>query len=622
MVTTTGEYSGAIEIEKEKRGRSIGVPQKGSLRRDRLFRAVEHSYRNLDPFRNLNRSLVQEYAGPAYGESEGREKYLNKLNQAIDAYMMLLAANRPAVLISTHYRDLRAFSQQFQVAMNNLFREIGLEHTIRRWVMDAFFCMGAVKVHMADSAEVQFENDLWLDPGTPGASNVSLDHWVHDISANKVSEMKFSGDLYRIPYADLEAGIEMGMYEKAASEELLPSTKIGGEDSWLAQISRGYETDIDEFEPMVDLADIWIPREGRIYTYAVSDRTKFSMKGAPIAVMDWDGPEHGPYHLLGFSDVPDNIMPTSPASHLAALDRLINNLMRKQAQQAKRQKDNPVYTPAGAESARKLRDGDDGQWVEVNDPKDVAIIKQGGADPGNQALLTGTLQMFDEMAGNLTAMLGLGAQSDTVGQEQLIHNAGNRKIGQMQNKVLDATTALAKSLGFLLWEDEFKEIPGEIQIDGAEGYSADATWTPDDREGNFLDYNFEVNVFSMAYQSPGQRVEMINQLLTQIYQPMIQQFTEQGGVIDISSLTDIYAELLNLPRLKDVITFQDKFSNDLEQGQQGRPQTSTKSPVSTRNYVRRSVPSGGTPQNQTQQMMQSLNQLAGNGQKSGTIQGA
>ena len=37
------------------------------IQRERLFKAVENSYRALDPFRTMNRNLVASYAGSGYG---------------------------------------------------------------------------------------------------------------------------------------------------------------------------------------------------------------------------------------------------------------------------------------------------------------------------------------------------------------------------------------------------------------------------------------------------------------------------------------------------------------------------------------------------------------------------
>jgi hypothetical protein len=159
----------------------------------------------LEPFRLLTRGLVEEYAGSGYGR-KGQPRHeiiINLMNQTVDAYTMALVANRPRVQLSTELPERQYFTKHFQVALNNLIEQIGLEFTLRQWVLDAFFCLGIVKVHMASSGYVQMAEDLWVDPGQPFASNVGIDNWVHDMSATKWEHVQFAGDSYRIPFDDL-----------------------------------------------------------------------------------------------------------------------------------------------------------------------------------------------------------------------------------------------------------------------------------------------------------------------------------------------------------------------------------------------------------------------------------
>ena len=55
------------------------------------------------------------------------------------------------------------------------------------------------------------------------------------------------------------------------------------------------ESDKDYFEEMGTLMDFWIPEDNQIITMAEDHSKK------PLRVLDWDGPESGPYHILSFS---------------------------------------------------------------------------------------------------------------------------------------------------------------------------------------------------------------------------------------------------------------------------------------------------------------------------------
>lgn len=563
---------------------------------ERLFNAIEQSYRALDPFRCLNRFLIKEYAGPTYGAEPGRKKYLNKLNQAVDAYMMLLAANRPRVQIIAQHPSLRAFAKHYEVAINNMLQEIAFEHTVREWVLNAFFCVGIIRTHYADSGELVFEGDTCMDPGTPFASNVYLDDWVHDVTAKKFSQVKFAGNMYRITWSQFRQGIEDGMYEADAARHVKPSSKVGGldeEDDTVAKFARGEEVDNDEYEPMVDLADIYLPADKKIYTFAVDSRSKFKLKGFPLAVVE-ERKDRGPYTLLSFADVPENIMPTSPASHLVYLDQLINSLMRKVSNQAQREKENMTYTGGGKDAADALTRSKDGATIKCNNLQDVGLFKQGGVSQAALLALQESLELFDVQAGNLTALLGLGAQAETVGQEQLIHSAGSRKGGQMQYRVLEATTEVIRSLGEMLWEDEFKTIVGAIPVHGLgnlpSGGYVRSDWVPGDREGNFSQFNLGINVYSMMYMPPAQQAEITTQFLERVVYPALPMLQQQGGTVDMAEIVNMYAEWLPLPRLPNIVSFTGRPTEaPPPAADAGKPGSTT------RNYVRNSIPSGVKP---------------------------
>ncbi len=583
------------------------------VQRGRLSRAVTASFKNLEPFRNLVRGLVHDYTGPGYGWGFPGQRVnpINLLNQAVDAYTMSLAANRPRVLVSTQKPDLAGFAKHYEVAINNLIKEIGLELTLRQAVLDAFFCVGIVKIHLADSAPVQLETDIWMDPGQPYASNVSIDNWVHDASAKRYDQVQFAGDMYRIPLEDLESDL----YDQKVVTDLKDAQLIGATSKYgraddaerLEKISRGEEVDQDEFMPMFDVIDLWVPREKKVFTFPVN-ANDFSIKTKPIAVMDWTEPEHGTYRLLGLGDVPENIMPNSPALHMSELNRLANNLYRKQSDKARAQKDVHLYTPAGKDGAENMMRNRDNAFVAVADTSDVKTIKLGGIDANTQAYLENVIAMFDRMAGNLSAMMGLGPQADTAKQEAMIRGAVSKTEANLQQRALEFASSVISDLGHLLWMDKAKVIPGVVELDGVSGFEIDSTWYPDDREGNFLDYDLTIDVFSMPYQSPGQRAQAINQLLTQIYLPMAPILAQQGYVINIEELKEIHAEFLNEPRWRNVI----QRTAPMAIGGGGEEMPG--SPVTNRMYQHQRIASQGTEQGKAIQREQGWLSAAGNQQ--------
>lgn len=556
--------------------------------RGRLFKSMQVSYRSLRWARQLVRGLTEEYVGPGYGNEARtkREMLVNLINQTVEAATMSLVANRPKVLLTTEHPELEYFSNHFQAAINSLIKEIRLEEVLQRWVLDAFFCVGIVKVHLADSGFVMGESNMAADPGIPFASNISIDNWGFDPGAKLWHEVRFAYDTYRIPFEDLKDEV---IYDQSVVKDLMPTSKLHIDQERLEQISKGNEVDFDEFEPMVDLVDVWVVRDEKIYTFAVDNRSEMQVKDTkPVAVMDWNGPEFGPYKILGFNDVPEQIMPLGPASHLCELSRLINNVLRKQSRRARSGKIVHGYNAAGASGAKKAQRAGDDEWIQVEDGAEFHDISIGGVDANLQAFGEGLMGLFDRSAGNLSAMAGLGPSADTLGQEEVIQGRVSSKQANMKYRVASRGVSLIRDLGYMLWIDQFRTLRTQIPIEGAEGYTIDSMWTPEDREGDFFDYNWDIDINGMPFKSAVERLQMIKSYLTEVYAPLAPQFEAQGCQVDLQKMTDLFADLGAEPRLKQVF----RFSNTMDD--QPPPQGSLKPASTTRNYTRRSVPTGGT----------------------------
>ena len=569
------------------------------LHRARLLKAIENSTRVLRPFREVRKKLVKDFVGSMYGSSgdSGRQDIImNLMYQTAETYTMSLAANRPRVLVTAQHTDVTWFAHSFQLGINNLIKEIRLEDTLRKAVMDSFFSMGIVKVYTADAGLVELEGeDAWVDPGKPFAENISLDDFCYDTTAAEWRKSSFALNKYRI---SREKVLNDGAYNKNVAEELDVVSQYPGwnADSGEVPIREMLKSETQEagIEPMIDLMDVWLPKDNLVVTLPVGKNTE------PLRVVEWEGPENGPFHTLSLTfEVPDNIMPVSPAMNLKPLHDLINGLLRKQRRQAQRQKDIPFYQAGHQDDARRIEKASDGEWTRVDNPDSVNVMKMGGVDPQNQAFSHSMKDTYDRMAGNLQMMAGLGPQSDTLGQDKLIHGAVTKREANMQYRVVDFTSRICRDLGSLLWHDQVLEIPQDFETSGIK---VRADWNPEVREGDFIDYNFEIEPFSMMYKSPSERMQGISSFVTQIALPMEGMMQQYGGTIDIQELVEMYAELMDMPRLKQIV----KFEEPKEDRPGPTPQQPAKASHTVRESVRRSVPTGGTAESRSNVMQQVL----------------
>ena len=560
---------------------------------NRLHSAIDHSRDAAEPFRRNRKRMMKEFVGSHYNDNgASHEVLVNLLAMTADVYTIGLAAGSPCVSITTPHRELWPFAYQWQQAINSFVKEIRFAETHQQIVLDAFFSFGIAKIYQAEWEPIQFDEDIWADPGRPYIGRISPDDFGMDMTVKEIRRCRFMWDEYRVSWEAVQTSED---FDRSVINEMNPTSKWERSDEQVHDITSGSVTDDDDYEPMVDLMDVYLPE---LHKVAVFPRHG---KGRPLKVLDV-GPEGGPFEMLTFADVPDNVMPSSPAQNLMPLHLLYNGLMRKQSRQAKRQKTNPVYRPAGAEDAKRMQRHGDGEWIKVNNPNDVSVVNQGGVDQGNLAFSMGVYDLFDRAAGNLTAMAGLGAQTGTVGQEELIHSAVSRKEAKMQDRDQSFVAKCMSRLGHLMWADKFLNIPMSEEVEPHTGVYADTSWTPEQREGDFFQYNFDVEPYSMHYEPPYAKTQRMERLIAafQNLYPLIQ---EAGGTLDVQELFKQYGELLRFPQADQLITFNAPTSVERPGPQgvnQGMPAETT------RNYVRHNVPTGGTQESRSNVLQQAL----------------
>jgi hypothetical protein len=571
--------------------------------RSRLKRSYEWSKDQMQPFRDTRRRLIKDYVGPQYGAHDSKEmvQFLSLIYQAATTYQFTLAANRPRVLVNTDYTSLLPFARRFQINLNNLIAEIRLEETLQQIVLEAFFKIGIGKVCMADSVAVQLEPNLWADPGRPFAKCVSLDRYCHDMTAEALPEAAWAMDFYDVDYEKLQDKnlFDQNVVALLKADRHADARGRDGQEV-VAELSQGGgTTDVTLYEQK-EIVDVWLPRDKLIATF---DST-FSHK--PLAVRDVeDQPETGPYHYLTFDDVPDNTIGTAPGEHLKEIADLINSLTRKLARQARGQKTIYAYEGDAEEDAKQIKRSSDQELRKVNRIDGVGAIKFGGIDPGNQAFAMQLTDIFDRMAGNLQAMAGLGPQAETLGQENLIQSTVSKKAAKMQYRVAKFTAGIASDLGWLMWSDKVMQREAYEEVEGFPDIRVPAGWRPDFRQGDFSQYKFDIEPFSMMYQSPGERAQKLIHAVTQLAIPISQTpFGQASGMnINIEKLFDDLAALENLPQLRHIIQFEGTLPDNLLPSADDGPKQAA---ATTRTNVRKNVSSGVGQQGQRHAAMDQL----------------
>ena len=565
----------------------------------RLGGSLCQHFAALSDHRLSRAGLLRTYAGALYpGEKTRRPKdYINSMRQAVEAMTIGLTANQPRCLITSHNRDHKGFAAHMGRAISRYAERFHLQEAIEEWVRNAFFGLAVVKVCMADSPAVEIEADEWLDPGYPGCLSMSQDHFVYDTGAPHVRKAAFVADRYRVEFDRLVADTR---FEKKIRDKLKDKRGVicaPLDDA--SQISRSTNVE-DGLSEYVYLADVFIPRESRIYTFAVDTSFDFIVK-EPLAEHQWEGQEDGPYHYLNFGPVPDNIYPSAPGLNLRLLHELVNKLYRKLARQAERQKELNFVQTNNDETGVRVRDATDGEYI----PGDVQAVipgRFGGPDQNTFSFVLNAMGQFNKAGGNVDSQLGVGTSADTLGQEQLIAQQVGAIKGFYAQRLNRGVAGVMREIGRLLFYDELTELPGTEKVPGTD-IAFNDTWygsaEPGSRLGKYDDYEINVDPYSMAFSPPEARAARLRQIVTGELLPAVPGAQQ---MFNIQKYLETLSRYENLPELADMFP----AGNEVPPPPQGQGSSGG---GNGGEYIHRNVSSGGgNPEQEQVQMMQGSEQ--------------
>ncbi len=517
----------------------------------RLREAVRWSRQRQEPFRRTRLYALKQYVGTHYGEKGAEFRVpVNLMELAVSIYSRQLAARAPRALVTTRVPALRWAVEEFNLALNHVIKEIGLDVHFRRTVMDSLFGLGVMKVGVGPSVG---HSSFLVDAGQPFAENVDLDDWVHDMTAKQIDQCLYFGNRYRLP---TDAIRESDMFDKGAREAIIPFdvrhgvNEVG--DTRANTMTTGGADHLEgEYVSQTELWDIWLPFENLIVTTAANPD---GLSTTPLRVVEWDGPEQGPYHMLYYNEVPSNSMPLPPAALWTDLHDLGNRVMRKLARQAERQKSVLGYAGTASDDAERIKEAADGEAVRMDDPTKVQQYVYGGIDQPNLAFLLQIKDMFAYFGGNLDSLGGLGPQSETLGQDQLMSAAASQRVADMQDCVGKFAKGVMEALAFHVWHDPSTQYELEKPVAGSNKRTAPFIFSDETREGDWLDYNIDVEPFSMTHQTPQMRIAALKDAFNTFVMPSAQLLQQVGKMPDMDKVLDMLARDSNQPELRELIT--------------------------------------------------------------------
>lgn len=542
--------------------------------------------------------MVRQFVGSNYSD-DGSDKDVpvNLLALYVGIVGKSLIAKNPRVHLSTFNRSHKPTVRAMQDWCNQEIERLQLASTLQRVVLDALFSVGIAKVALATPQESALV--AWnVRAGAPYCESVDLDDFVYDTHACDLSHAAFVGHRVRVP---LEVAKDTYKVKKLRADE--DEAYNEGGDERIGVIGKGTASDEEEFEEMVDLWEIYLPRHREVYCIADQHLDMGDNESVkPLSVRPWLGPDTGPYHFLGFGVVPGNAMPKAPLQDLLTLHLTVNHLYRKLIRQAERQKSNTAVAGGADEDGNRIMHADDGDIIRVDRPDQIVQMETGGPNNQNYVLAESLRNLFSYLGGNLDMLGGLSPQSKTATQDKLLAEGASRSMQDMQERTVEFTSQVIRAMCWYWKHDPFRVMRTKYAVPGTPEIEAMRTVGPRDREPvSFEEMEVRIDPYSLRHKSPEERMAMIDQMVTQVLVPMAPILQQQGVVFDAEKWLEIKEQYMDEPGLRDLLSTADPPTVESSTGADAAP----KPGQTERKYVRENRP-GRTEQGDMMHLRNSL----------------
>jgi hypothetical protein len=558
----------------------------------KLNSSVEWSLTRLKPYR-LNRvEMLRRYVGKHYASDGSKDnRPINLLELGVKVFIQGLASHNPQVQVFTDFQDLTPYALDLELVMNQQLPRMDIRDGFNTCVMESMFCLGVMEVGITGADTPPDGEGNLYDPGHLFADPILFDDLILDMTARHWDQQSYIGHEYVVPYDWVKSNPN---FDQDVVDKITAPEHETTDPSERYEERQGLD---QEFEDTITLRQIFLPRQKKVLTFAPS-----VTGDQPLQVIDWKGPERGPYHRLSLGKVPGRLIPLAPVSLWWDLDDIVNRCYNKAADQALRQKSIALADDQGI--GERTREASDGDMIYCTNPESVKEVSYGGANQLNLAMAMWSKQMLNLVGGNWEAIAGLAPQAKTVGQEQLLTAGASGRLREMQDTVIEFQTAVIQDLAFWLFNDPVSEYH-IVKPVGNTGYGVPAVFSPESRVGEYFNYNFRCNPYSMRNTPPAEEAGQLISLLTQVILPSLPVMMQQGIALDWEKIFKSLSHKMNLPELNNFIQYMN--------GQQVPAKDAVGMPQSTTRTYERVNRSAATQQGGEQEMMRMLMGAAGGG---------
>lgn len=481
--------------------------------------------------------MLDQWASNYYSPTKIEGHLLNLTDRAVSIIVPYLSMNNPKVMVRSKIPQLRPWAYTTELAINHLMTEIRFaKYCLRPAIFNSMFGMGITKTGIMKAEEVEF-NGYLHDIGQIYTDVIDDSDYIGDVSARNRENFEIEGHYYYLPTAYARE-----FFGSKHADYIKPTHKLHGDES-PDTISKPdfLSHDFHTLREWTRFVDIWLPDEDIIITILPETYRHI------LRTVEYDGPEGGPFDILTYKHFPNSPIPIPPAWGWTDYDTAINVLANKMRTQAENEKTVTAYSADAAEDMKRVAAAGDRETVRVNDVSAMQQIQYQGINPESYNWASYIESQFSISGGNLYTIGGRGVQAKTLGQEQMLQSNASRILEDMVVQVHDFTESIMRKWAWRLWTDplismpEVKRIPGVVDLDVIFDQAA--------KEGDFQDFSFDIQPYSMQQYSPTLEYQKTMSFLTQWILPISQMAAQQGITVDIDVVTKDLARYLTIPNI-------------------------------------------------------------------------
>ena len=561
-----------MDVPNVKTSKTGGRPQAIAL-----SRAVEQSERLMEGHRSQRRLFIRQYAGSNYGDTDIVRDPMNLLYSLVSTLVPALTVD-PRATVKT-VAGKRPFAETFRLAIDDEARRITLAKTIKAVVLDSLFGPGIIKTGLKASPGFNDEGNLEVDAGTLFSERVSFSNYIIDMASTTRAQAQFEGDRYTITE---DVARSSGMFDEHTLQQLISAANEQRHRATLAGYASGsdWAQSDDEFIRRLFLVDLFLPSEQKVVT--IPGDVSMANIGY-LNELEWDGDPSGPYDTIGFSPVPDKILPTSVVGIIYDLYMLLNKLARKVGSQADRAKDIVLFQKGREGDGDAVRDSNDGEVLGVDDTEHIKELSFGGANEDGYKAIAWYQDYLNKIAGNPDLIGGLSADANTLGQDQLSLQRANARIDDWRQTALGTGSSVLRKIAGYIWTDKDTRRRLELKI-GEFIFPREFGST---REGEFEDYRIGIDAHHRPPMSPDQKYLRTQKWITEILIPLGESAAAQGKALDVDKVAKITASQLGIENdademfvsVEDIPRIQNQAAQAGQPAQQEQTRLSQPKPV-------------------------------------------